>query len=69
MNKTKIYFGGKFKILSTRDTLAQRLAEDFRSIILGDSEKMTYASENVTLKNYPILYNGPFYCEKASDGD
>ena len=69
MNETKIYFGGKFNILPKGESLPQRLINDFRSILLGDSKKMTFASENVTLKYYDILYKGPFYCEQASNGD
>ena len=60
----KIYFAGKFDLLPSGG-----LINDFRSILLGNSKKLTFADENVMLQNYPIIYSGPFYCEQASNGD
>lgn len=65
----KIYFAGKFNFLPQGENLSQRLVRDFRSILLGDSRKLTFADESVTLQNYSIQYKGPFYCELASNGD
>ena len=50
-------------------SLSDRLVNDYRSKILGDSKKLTYYNSNLTLKNYNIIYNGCFYCEQASNGD
>lgn len=65
----KIYFAGKFNFNSRKGTLSERLINDFRSIILGGSSKLTFANKNVVLKNYPVKYCGPFYCEQASNGN
>lgn len=65
----KIYFAGKFDLSPKGENLSQRLMNDFRSRLLGDSQKLTFADENTILQNYPIQYVGPFYCEKASNGD
>ena len=65
----KIYFAGKFNLLKDNNlTLEEKLVNDFRSKILGDSKKLTYADENLKLGN-GYVYSGPFYCEKASNGD
>lgn len=65
----KIYFAGKFNLLKDKSkTLAERLVNDYRSIILGESKKLTYADENLRLNN-DYIYKGPFYCEQASNGD
>lgn len=65
----KIYFAGKFKLDKNKNIpLAQRLEQDFRAKVLEDSEKLTYANNNLKLKNGHI-YSGPFYCEQASNGD
>lgn len=65
----KIYFAGKFSLIKDNTlTLEQRLKNDFRSIILGSSKKLTYADDNLLLNNH-YQYIGPFYCEKASNGD
>lgn len=65
----KIYFAGKFKLDENKSMpLSQRLTQDFRAKILGDSEKLTYANDNLKLNNGHI-YTGPFYCEQASNGD
>ena len=66
---SKIYFAGKFDILPDGEKLSQRLITDFRSVLLGDSKKLTHADNNVGLFYYPIGYSGPFYCEQASNGD
>lgn len=65
----KIYFAGKFSLLPKGKNLSQRLINDFRSILLGDSKKLTFADESTILQNYPVQYSGPFYCEQASNGD
>lgn len=66
---SKIYFAGKFGLLPKGENLSQRLINDFRSILLGDSKKLTFADESTMLQNYPVQYSGPFYCEQASNGD
>ena len=48
--------------------LSKRLEQDFRAKLLENSEKLTYADENLKLNNGHI-YSGPFYCEQASNGD
>ena len=65
----KIYFAGKFKFNSTTGELSERLTNDYRSILLGTSLKLTYPNKNTLLQNYPIHYCGPFYFEQASNGD
>lgn len=65
----KIYFAGKFNLLPKGENLSQRLINDFRSILLGDSKRLTFSDENAMLQNYPIRFLGPFYCEQASNGD
>lgn len=65
----KIYFAGKFNLDKNREkSLAERLINDYRSQILENSEKLTYATDNLRLNN-EFIYSGPFYCEKASNGD
>ena len=64
----KVYFAGKFNLGKGKD-LSQRLTNDYRSRILGSSKKLTYAQENLQLKDFRIIYNGCFYCEQASNGD
>lgn len=65
----KIYFAGKFNLDKNKEkALDQRLINDYRSQILENSKKLTYAEDNVQLKN-GYIYSGPFYCEKASNGD
>jgi len=64
-----IYFAGKFNLIKdTNLPLEERLVNDFRAKILGDSIKLTYAAKNLKLDN-GYIYNGPFYCEQASNGD
>ena len=65
----RIYFAGKFKLYKNKSLpLSKRLEQDFRAKILEDSKKLTYADNNLKLKNGHI-YSGPFYCEQASNGD
>ena len=65
----KIYFAGKFnKKKDNKLPLSERLKDDYRSIILGDPKKITYAKNDLKL-NDNIIYSGPFYCEKASNGN
>lgn len=68
-NMLKIYFAGKFNLLTEAENLSQRLIKDFRSTLLGESKKLTFASDNAKLQNYPVHYTGPFYCEQASNGN
>lgn len=65
----RIYFAGKFKLHESKSLpLFKRLEQDFRAKLLEDSEKLTYANDNLKLKN-GYIYSGPFYCEQASNGD
>ena len=65
----KIYFAGKFTLEKDDNlSLSEKLVNDFRSIILCDSKKLTYATDNLKLNN-KYIYSGPFYCEQASNGD
>jgi len=65
----KIYFAGKFNLLNNNSlTLEERLVNDFRSKLLGDSKLLTYYQKDLKIDdNYQYL--GPFYCEQASFGD
>ena len=66
----KIYFAGKFQLDSNKTLpLEKRLVNDFRSKILGGSEKLKNAVSGGLLLNNGYIYSGPFYCEKASNGD
>ena len=65
----KIYFAGKFNLTLDNKKLSKRLKNDYRSILLGNSLKLTFPDNNTKLKNYPIKYGGPFYFEQASNGD
>lgn len=65
----KVYLAGKFKMLKDSNlSLSERLVNDFRSILLGDAKLLTLAQDNLQL-NDNYIYNGPFYCEQASNGD
>ena len=65
----KVYFAGKFNLINDKSlSLEERLVNDFRSILLGDSYLLTYAKDNLKL-NENYIYMGPFYCEQASNGD
>ena len=65
----KIYFAGKFNLLKDSDlTLEQKLVNDFRSKLLGDSKLLSNYQENLIINN-SYQYLGPFYCEQASQGD
>ena len=65
----KVYFAGKFNLINDKSlSLKERLVNDFRSILLGDSYLLTYSKDNLKL-NENYIYMGPFYCEQASNGD
>ncbi len=65
----RVYFAGKFNMLKDKTlSLSDRLINDFRSIILGDSKLLTNASKDLKINN-KYIYSGPFYCEQASNGD
>lgn len=69
MKQFEIFFGGKFDLSASGKELYQRLTNDYRSTLLGDSKKLAFASNSAQLMYYPISYKGTFYCEKASNGD
>ena len=65
----KVYFAGKFNLLKDKNlSLSNRLINDFRSLLLGDSKLLTLAKDDLKL-NDKYIYSGPFYCEQASNGD
>lgn len=65
----KVYLSGKFnKISEPCASLAQRLRNDYRAILLGDENKLVTAADNIKL-NDKYSYSGPFYCEQASSGE
>ena len=65
----KIYFAGKFnKIKDKTLSLEAQLENDYRSKLLGSSKLLTYANDNLVVDN-KYIYQGPFYCEQASNGD
>lgn len=65
----KIYLSGKFNKTAEENTpLANRLRNDYRSLLLGDATRLTHAADDVRL-NDKYLYSGPFYCEQASTGE
>ena len=65
----KVYIAGKFDIIKSKKlSLSERLVNDFRSMLLKDSSLLTYAQDNLKI-NDKYIYNGPFYCEQASNGD
>lgn len=65
----KVYIAGKFDIIKNKKmSLSERLVNDFRTILLKDSLLLTYAQDNLKINN-KYIYNGPFYCEQASNGD
>lgn len=62
----KVYFAGKFDLSPDPSlSLAERLKEDYRTLLAGD---ISYAREPFMLYD-SFLYLGPFYSEQASDGD
>lgn len=65
----KVYFSGKFNKIKKRAlSLSDSLKDDYRSKILGGSEKFTRPSgTQIVFDKY--IYTGPFYCEQASNGD
>lgn len=66
----KIYFAGKFNLDKNKNkSLSERLVNDYRAEILESSKKLTYADKNLKLSTGGHIYMGPFYCEKASNGD
>lgn len=65
----KIYCAGKFNLKKDKFlSLSDRLVNDFRAILLGDSKKLTNANSELYLSD-KYHYIGPFYCEQASNGD
>ena len=63
-----VFFAGKF-LLQGGDPcpLEQRLAGDYRSLLLGDPAKIVRATDTLWV-NPDVHYGGTFYCEQASDG-
>lgn len=65
----KVYFTGKFNLNKDKTLeLSERLKNDYRALLLGDSKLMTKTIKDLKL-NENIIYSGPFYCEEASNGD
>ena len=65
----KVYLAGKFNLIKNNDlSLSEKLVNDFRAILLGDAQRLVFAQDNIKI-NDKYIYNGPFYCEKASNGD
>jgi nucleoside 2-deoxyribosyltransferase len=65
----KIYFAGKFnKIKQPNISLENSLQNDFRSKLLGSSKLLTHHQDKLIINN-SFQYAGPFYCEKASNGN
>ena len=63
-----VFFGGKFSLQDGPDLpLAQRLAGDYRSLLLGDPARIVQATDAWWVNDH-IHYGGTFYCEQASDG-
>ena len=69
MNEKKtVYFAGKFALHEDRSLpLHERLTEDYRSKLLGDSKLLVNAAPTLTVLD-KFRYGGPFYCEQASNG-
>ena len=65
----KIYLAGKFNLIKDNKlTLEERLINDFRSKLIGGSNRLCYYQNDLYINNkYQFL--GPFYCEQASEGD
>lgn len=68
MKRKTVYCAGKFTMHKDRSLpLEERLTEDYRSVLLGDSAKLVkYDPELTVFGDY--RYGGPFYCEQASEG-
>lgn len=68
MKQLSVYFAGKFALRGEKGMpLEQRLTEDYRSALLGNSALLVKHDPNLTvLDNFH--YEGPFYCEQASQG-
>ena len=72
----KVYIATKFKLNNNTElALEDRLVDDIRSKLLGDSKKLAYFNSSSAcliktknLNDRKIVYNGPFYCEEASSG-
>lgn len=68
MKKKTIYFAGKFTMRGDKSMpLAQRLKEDYRARLLGDSDLLVRSDPALTVMER-FRYGGPFYCEMASQG-
>ena len=51
----KVYFAGKFNMLKDKKKdLSERLINDYRSKILGDSKRITLASDNVMINMFIV---------------
>ena len=65
----KVYLARKFNLKNNNNLqLSERLSNDFRAILLGDAQRLVFAQDNIKI-NDKYIYNGPFYCGKASNGD
>ena len=64
----KVYIAAKFK-LQGNGSLADKLKNDIRSLILESSKKLTINTGYVKIPYSKSLYTGPFYCEQASNGN
>ncbi len=65
----KVYLARKFNLKDNNNLqLNERLSNDFRAILLGNAQRLVFAQDNIKI-NDKYIYNGPFYCEKASNGD
>ena len=58
----KIYFAGKFTE-GEGEAIFQRLENDYRAILLGDSKALTIPTEKISLKAYPVEFTGGFYLD------
>lgn len=68
--KKVVYIASKFRMEGHKDLpLHRRLINDFRSKLLGSSEKLTINIGLVEIPECNALYAGPFYCEQASNGN
>lgn len=59
----KIYFGGRFSF-QYKDYTKEKLAMDYRSIILGDVNKILHSpntNEKLTKISENVFYTGPYY--------
>lgn len=68
----KVYFAGTFDIKDDVSLLlSDRLENDYRALLLGNSHEMINYQPDLLLKieEQYFHYIGPFYCEKAVNGD